>query len=281
MSTNSDEKKLINPWFEHDENASKDGKILKMFHDFRKLAKTMERSELESFVALGAYAVFWRIVEYLHSDTLSSDDIDVISDDLRIDTKYVKMILTKFNLFHVENGNFVSDRILQNLKRRNEKSKKSKKAIQFRWIKNEYNEQYKATFGFEVILTERETKKLYQLSMTVPDLKDKLADVFYTAKNMKPFDNGVTPNSSWLLKNDNLIDVLNGKYGRLKHQKSEQELIEEQQAKREVFVSETDSIATKAEAIEFIKSQGLTKKNPVCKKLISDFDIAESEVFNE
>lgn len=294
MSTNGDEKKLTNPWFEHDENASNDGKILKMFHDFRKLAKTMERSELESFVALGAYAVFWRIVEYLHGDTLAENDIDVIADDLRIDTKYVEMILKNFNLFHIENGNFISDRVLENLKRRNEKSKKSKKAIQFRWIKSKYEEQHKAIFGFEVILTEQETKKLYQICLTVPDLKDKLADIFYTAKQMKPFDNGVIANSSWLLKKDNLIDVLNGKYGALKHKKTEEEIAEEKQISlaenedKKNLEYKIEGISSKAEAIDLIVNNGKIATMggkamvfPEFRKLMQKFDITDKEVIEK
>lgn len=85
--------KLTNPWFEHDENASSDGKFLKMFRDFRKLAKTMERSELESFVALGAYAVFWRLAEFMHGNNLHVGDEDIIADDLRIDTNIVARLL--------------------------------------------------------------------------------------------------------------------------------------------------------------------------------------------
>lgn len=107
--------KLTNPWFEHDENASSDGKFLKMFRDFRKLAKAMEQSELESFVALGAYAIFWRLAEFMHGNDLHVGDEDIIADDLRIDTKFVKKILNEYELFYQENGLYVSNRILRNL----------------------------------------------------------------------------------------------------------------------------------------------------------------------
>ena len=45
---------ITKPYFSHDESASQDGKILKMFRDFRKLSKEMTQEELESFVAVGA-----------------------------------------------------------------------------------------------------------------------------------------------------------------------------------------------------------------------------------
>lgn len=122
------DKKLIQPFIKHDDNASQDGKILKMYFSFRKLAKTMEREELESFVAHGAYAIFWRILEFMRNNKLPVDNVEIISDNLRIKTEYVEQILNDFDLFHIQNGEYVSDRLLRDLQLQEEKSKSARES---------------------------------------------------------------------------------------------------------------------------------------------------------
>ena len=87
------EDKIIKPFFSHDESASQDGKILKLYRDFRKLSKDMTQEELESFVANGAYGIFWRIVEFMHGNNLPVDDIDILADDFRVNVKFIEKIL--------------------------------------------------------------------------------------------------------------------------------------------------------------------------------------------
>ena len=95
-----------------------------MFRDFRKLVKTLDDRDKEDLAVLGSYAIFWRIAEYMHGDLLAVDEADVIADDLRIDTRFVEMILKDYELFREENGYYISDRVLKNLERRKEKSKR-------------------------------------------------------------------------------------------------------------------------------------------------------------
>lgn len=264
--------KLTNPWFEHDENASSDGKFLKMFRDFRKLAKAMEQSELESFVALGAYAIFWRLAEFMHGNDLHVGDEDIIADDLRIDTKFVKKILNEYELFYQENGLYVSNRILRNLERRQKKSKKNSGAANIRWLLYAFNEAYKEFFNEVPVLSSEEIENLKKYSKKIPDLKDKLRDIIYTLSTLK-FKTDITfkPCANWLLDKNNLARLVNGEFGKLQHKPTEKELKEKRQKEAQVQAERNKpteieeaciSCSGKAEALSIIKKYYSDKDKP-------------------
>lgn len=292
--------KLTNPWFEHDENASSDGKFLKMFRDFRKLAKTMEQSELESFVALGAYAIFWRLAEFMHGNDLHVGDEDIIADDLRIDTKFVEKILNEYGLFYQENGLYISNRILRNLERRREKSKKNSGAANIRWLLHAFNEAYKEFFNEEPVLTNSEIENLKKYAKKIPNLKEKLRDIIYTLSTLKfeKADIKFVPCANWLLKDNNLARIVNGEFGKLKHKPTPAELKEKQRREAEAEVKrnepselelQCENCSGKAEALSIIKSYYadktmLTMRDgkllllPTLAKLKEKFDITKQEV---
>ena len=114
---------ITEPYFSHDISTRCDEKILKMFFGFRRAAKEMSREELESFVPMAAYGVFWSIVEYMHRNILETKDTDVLADDLRISEKFIKMILDEYGLFRQEDDKYISDRILRNINKQEEKDK--------------------------------------------------------------------------------------------------------------------------------------------------------------
>lgn len=295
----NDGSKITNPWFEHDENASNDGKILKMFRDFRKVAKSMEREELESFVALGAYAIYWRIVEFMHGDMLAVDEADVIADDLRIEPKYVEMILNDFELFHEEDGYYISDRIQRNLERRKEKSKKNSEAVNIRWLLHSFNDAYKEFFKEEPILTSKEIESLKTYAKKIPDFKDKLRDIIYTLTFVK-FDGDINfkPCANWLLKDNNLARLLNGEFGKIRHKATEKEVKEAEKKKAEEVAENNKpteleercfSCSGKAEALSIVKEyyenkdkpkvfQGRLMILPTLRTLLERFDITNKEV---
>lgn len=270
--SNDNSTKLINPWFEHDENASSDGKFLKMFRDFRKLAKTMEQQELESFVALGAYAIFWRLAEFMHGNDLAVGDEDIIADDLRIDTKFVEKILNEYELFYQENGLYVSDRILRNLERRQEKSKKNSGAANARWLLYAFNEAYKEFFDEVPVLSNEEIENLKKYSKKIPDLKDKLRDIIYTLSTLK-FNTDIKfkPCANWLLDKNNLARLVNGEFGKLQHKPTEKELKEKQQKETQAQAEKNKpteleeacvSCSGKAEALSIIEKYYFDKEKP-------------------
>lgn len=285
---------ITKPYFSHDESASQDGKILKMFRDFRKMSKEMTREELESFVAVGAYGVFWRIVEFMHGNNLLVDDVDVLADDLRIDTKYIQQILNDYELFRIEGDCYISDRILKNLNKQQSKSEKNKKSAETRWLLSDFDKNYEDVFGKKPVLSSEEIEALKKYSQQISDLREKLPDLIYTLKGLKfETDTKFVPSANWLLKGNNLLRLYNGEFGKLRHRKTEKEIKaeeaelnaeqlerEESEKKRQ---AEIDSIDSKADAVEYISKYtfnagGKLFVNPAVQPLQTKFDITIQEL---
>ncbi len=292
--------KLTNPWFEHDENASNDGKILKMTRDFRKLVKTLDRQDLESLAVLGSKAIFWRIAEFMHGEMLAIDEADVIADDLRVDQKFVDMVLNDFDLFRQEDGYYISDRVLANLERRKEKSKKNSEAVNVRWLLYEFNTAYKEFFKEEPVLTSQEIENLKKYAKKIPNLKEKLRDIIYTLSTLKfeKADIKFVPCANWLLKDNNLARLVNGEFGNLKHKPTPAELKEKQRKEAEAEAKrnepselelQCEHCTGKIEALSIIKNYYIDKTIPTMHggkllllptltKLKEKFDITNQEV---
>ena len=273
---------IIRPYFSHDEDARNDNKIIKMFFDFRREAKTMERTELETLAALGAYGIFWSIVEYMHRNPFSTEDIEMLADELRINPQHIEKVLNNFDLFREEEGFYISDRILRNLDRQVEKSEKSKKAAQARWILSAYSKAYFDEFGIKPVLDDKEKKKLLEYSEKIEDLRKLLPDILYTLKFIK-FSGGVdyNPRSNWLLQETNLTKVIHGEFGALRHKKTKAELkAQAQTTQPDEQQQYIDSINSKAEAIEYIVANTKDFEHiiPPLKQLMKRFDITQKEL---
>lgn len=289
---------ITKPYFSHDESASQDGKILKMFRDFRKLSKEMTQEELESFVAVGAYGIFWRIVEFMHGNNLLVDDVDVIADDLRIDTKFIEMILNNYELFRIEGDCYISDRILKNLNKQQSKSEKSKTAVETRWLLSDFDKNFEDIFGKKPVLSSDEIEALKKYSQQISDLREKLPDLLYTLKGLKfETDTKFVPSANWLLKGNNLLRLYNGEFGKLKHKLTEKEIAEQkkkqeqEEAKRNEpseLELQVEKISSKADALDLIVEQYKEKSIPMSmgkifilptlKDLMNKFDITTAEV---
>lgn len=115
-------------YFQHDRYARQDPKIKSMLVHFRKESEDKAKA---------AVCVFWWIVEDMHIDDYPIDKLDVFADDYRCDVDFLKSILEDFELFRVEDGCYVSDRVLKNLKEQEEKSEKARAKAQKRWKKKE------------------------------------------------------------------------------------------------------------------------------------------------
>ena len=289
---------ITKPYFSHDESASQDGKILKMFRDFRKLSKEMTQEELESFVAVGAYGIFWRIVEFMHGNNLLVDDVDVIADDLRIDTRFIEMILNNYELFRIEGDCYISDRILKNLNKQQSKSEKSKTAVETRWLLSDFDKNFEDIFGKKPVLSSDEIEALKKYSQQISDLREKLPDLLYTLKGLKfETDTKFVPSANWLLKGNNLLRLYNGEFGKLKHKLTEKEIAEQkkkqeqEEAKRNEpseLELQVEKISSKAGALDLIVEQYKGKSIPMSmgkifilptlKDLMNKFDITTAEV---
>lgn len=110
-------------YFSHDSNARQDEKIL----------------ALRMKLGWEGYGIYWAVVEKLReaSDYILSMDYNVISFDLRIESKTIKSIVEDFGLFEfTEDGKgFYSDRMMRNMEVKNEKSQKARESAQKRWSK--------------------------------------------------------------------------------------------------------------------------------------------------
>ena len=115
-------------YFQHDRYARQDPKIKSMLVHFRKESEDRAKA---------AVCVFWWIVEDMHIDDYPIDKLDVFADDYRCDVDFLKSILEDFDLFRIEDGCYVSDRVLKNLKEQEEKSEKARAKAQKRWKKKE------------------------------------------------------------------------------------------------------------------------------------------------
>ena len=114
-------------YFQHDRYARQDAKIKGMLSHFRKESEEKAKA---------AVCVFWWIVEDMHTDDYPVNKLEVFADDYRCSVEFLKSILENFELFHIENDCYVSNRVLRNLKEQEEKSEKARKSVQKRWDKH-------------------------------------------------------------------------------------------------------------------------------------------------
>ena len=283
---------ITEPYFSHDISTRCDEKILKMLFGFRKTAKEMTREELESFVPLAAYGIFWAIVEYMHRNFLSLDDTDVLADDLRISEKFIKMILNDYDLFRQDDGKYISDRILRNINKQEEKSNSRAKAAKAKWILSSLKSYCKEILKIDLILEDSEKAKFLKYSERTENFKELLPDIIFTVKHLK-FDNNpdFKPSINWLLTDNHLPKLLNGEYGKLKSyseyltrvKRIEAEKQAEQQ--EETSVESYAHIQSKGVALDILSSKckfyqrkiiGLG--DPNLSELKNRFDITDSEL---
>lgn len=293
-------KEIIKPYLKHDEDAISDGKISKMMFTFRKLASEIPNDILQKFLPHAAYGIYWQILEFMYSNKFRSENIEIMSDELRIPEIYLKKILEDFELFDFKNDEYISQRLLKDKEKRNEIKSTATDAINLRWLLAEFNKSYKEFFEIEPILKPDEIETLKDYSKSIPDLKTKLRDIIYTLKNLK-FDTktNFNPCANWLLKDNNLTRILNGEFGKLLHKPTEQEL-KAQEAELQKQIKESmeptelelkiSKINSKEEALDLIQESYVNENkkptiirghliiNPKLKKLIERFNISHNEI---
>lgn len=275
---------VTEPYFSHDIGTRGDKKILKMFYSFRGQSKTMPKEELEQFVAVGAYGIFWAIVEYMHKNEMRIDDVEIIADDLRVDSKYIKQIMDDFELFHQESGYYISDRILENISQQEEKTKKAKVAAESRWLLADFCTEYEKVFGIKPVLEDKEINALKKCSKKIDSFKSKLPAILSVLSKIK-FDTsiGFIPRVNWLLAGNNIYQIVNGQYGKLNVSLSEQEkkVLKQQQKEFEEKISNFDinKFDSKITAMDFIVRGNSERTLHRChEELMKKFDISKTEL---
>lgn len=120
--------KASKPYFSHDIATKSDEKIIRLMFDFRKNKKEIPEHILQELVPLAAYGIYWGIIEYLHENTLKVDELEMLSDVLRVDVEILEKILNNYDLFKIKDGAYISERVLRNLKLQEEKSEKARQS---------------------------------------------------------------------------------------------------------------------------------------------------------
>lgn len=118
-------------YFPHDRYARRDTKIKNLLVHFRR------ESEIK---AQAAVCIYWWIVEDMHTDDYPVNKLEAFADDYRCDVEFLRSILEDFELFRIEDGCYISDRVLRNIKEQEEKSEKARQKAQQRWNNKKKNE---------------------------------------------------------------------------------------------------------------------------------------------
>lgn len=275
---------ILNPYFSHDMSARSDEKILKMFFDFRKYSITLSDNDLIGLAPYAAYGIFWCVVEYMHRNTLQVEDVEILADELRIDIDTLNKILNDYNLFNIENGYYISNRINKNLNKVEEKSSKSSEAASRRWTLSNLKKVYKEIFNEVPVLNNSEIEIFLNYSKKIESFKDKLPDILYTLSKLK-FDDipNFKPSINWLLENNNLPKLLNGQYGQLRSWTNHLDYINKKQG---LIVDEPveefnlDSFDSKIKAIEYLARTNIKFLSPLDKQLMEKFEITKEDILN-
>ncbi len=295
------ENKLKQLYFSHDFFADKDEKIVKMFYYFKKNINDFSDKFVRRNFFHASFGLYWEIVQYMHRNELTVDDIPMLADELRADEEFIRLIIDKFDLFRIEDNKIISDRVLKNLNEVVEKSAKSKDAAQTRWLLSAFRRAYKEIYDIEPVLVSEEIDALKRYSNIIPDLKEKIRDIIYTMKFIR-FDTSFDfkQGANWLLSKNNLARIYNGEYGPLKHKKTPHELKQEQKEKelKQTEMNKPSELETlsencsgKTEALEIIENYYSDKKLnaqsgkvlvlPVLRTLMKKFDITDKEVMEK
>lgn len=265
---------IIEPYFSHDIASRQDRDIILLLDE----------------MGYEGYGLFWAVVEFMHRNKLRVGEERLIAG--KDYAEKVTHILNDFELFRIEDGEYISDRILRNINKQTEKSKKASAAAQAKWTLSALKSAYIEVFGQEPCLTDEEGKIFLKYTDKFPNLKDRLCDVLYTVQKLK-FDNNkdFTPTVNWLLEGTNLTKLMNGAYGDLKNWQAHKDWL----AKKEMENNQPrglgddefdiDSIGSKPDAIElvlnnstYVKAKNSFIVNPAYAGLIDKFDLSRTEL---
>lgn len=280
-------------YLSHDQDTQDDDKVIRMFYEFRKLVETLDTQDLKSLASLSCYAIFWSILEFMHRNSFTVNDIDLLADKLRIKSEFITKVLDDFGFFRKENGEYLSDRMLRDIAKVEEKSKTNQHASTVRWLLSAYSTAYEKEFDIKPVLSQAEKNKLIEYSNQIEDFKQLIPKILKKLHKIKfTTDIGFKARSNWLLKDDNLAQIVNGQYGDLISAKniSENKPIQpsceqEPQANfgvTQAELSELNSITSKAEAIRITRSKYnyFDYLPPDHKKLMKKFDVTKKEFNN-
>lgn len=267
------ELEIIQPFFPHDYNAQGDKEITLLLED----------------MGYEGYGLYWAIVEFMHRNSLEVGEERLIAGKVNEDK--IKKILTGYKLFRTENNIYISERILRNKKIIENKGNKNQEAAQIRWLISAYDKSYKAEFGINPVLSKEEKQKLVDYSNQIEDFKQLIPKILKKLHKIK-FDTkiGFQGRSNWLLKDDNLSQIVNGQYGDIITALKEDKKSEAASQPVTDIVSDDDinldSITSKTTAIAITKAKFYRNDSSFMflpkryKELMKRFDVTKKEFNN-
>lgn len=272
------ELEIIQPFFPHDYNAQGDKQISILIED----------------MGYEGYGLYWAIVEFMHRNSLEVGEERLITGKNNADK--IKSILNNYKLFHIDNNTYISDRILRNKKIIENKGNKNREAVQVRWLLSAYNKAYKTEFGINPVLSASEKQTLINYSNQIEDFKQLIPKILKKLHKIKFKTNiGFQARSNWLLKDNNLAQIVNGQYGDIITGETELSETTDNEipadckqdpdlnfgvTKKELSMLE--SITSKIEAIKITRQKYnyFDYLPPDYKKLMKKFDVTKKEFDN-
>ena len=148
-------------YFSHDSNARNDEKLLAIRMRF----------------GAEGYGIYFMILERLRdeSDNMSIKDYNILAFDFRVSSDKVKSVIEDFELFEFTEDKkyFYSQRMMNNMKIKNEKSEKARLSAEKRWNKSDSNANALQTHSDGNAIKESKVKenKLKENIVVAPTLK--------------------------------------------------------------------------------------------------------------
>ena len=190
-------------YFSHDSNARNDEKLLAVRMRF----------------GAEGYGIYFMIIERLRdeSDNMSIKDYNILAFDFRVSADKVKSVIEDFELFEFTDDKkyFYSQRMLNNMKIKNQKSEKARLSAEKRWNKSESNANAMRTHSEGNAIKESKGKesKVKEINDVLPSDDEKENPEISIEKN---------PETSPKKRNDKvekldfqlLLEYLNEKTGR-------------------------------------------------------------------
>lgn len=261
---------IVEPYFSHDISSRQDKSIILLL----------------DVMGYEGYGLFWAIVEFMHRNSLSIGEERLVAG--KEYAEKVSHILNDFKLFRIENDEYISDRIQNNINKQKEKSNKAKVAANVKWMLSSLKKAHIDIFGIEPVLNDDEIKTFLNYTNKIPNLKDKLPDLLYTTQKLK-FENkpDFVGSINWLLKGSNLTQMLNGGFGELKSWQAYKDSLVKKEGEHESVSTDfdIDTVSSKADAEELVLTystfDSVSNQFIVEKKysgLISKFDLSKKEL---
>ena len=302
--------KASKPYFSHDIGTKSDEKIIRLMFDFRKNKNDFSESILKELVAHAAYGIYWEIIEYLHENSLNIDELDMLADELRVDSEILKRILNNYELFKTVDGKYISERVLRNLKLQEEKSDKARASVNARYSRRrscsqpevapqenspEYNEEfvmsivqiYNDKFKKSQIVSNANKAKIFKIHTENKLTLDVWEKVFANAKrgwdigdkkNVPPSLKKILEEWDSFASDDYFLAPDREAIEKEKEEKEHEKEIEkqEQEKRKEEFEQSKNSVCDKKTAIEhinkyFATSESFLKKSPLIKKYMKKY----------